>query len=170
MTRYDLISQPVVETSNVASSYMFATSPQAHLYGGPFIPPGYQSLYGTFSSATSSHWTSPMSSILEIPSGTSIMNATYPAPSPSPTPIVEKQVEPYVSGQGYLQQPNSPYVGCPPYGLQLTPSSPPPMGGGIPIVGIPQIGNQIYYNPPYPSMATNDWQPTFPVQTGSFWD
>jgi hypothetical protein len=52
MTGTDSNSQPMsttmVETSNVASSSMFATSPEAHLYGGPSIPPGYQSLSGTF--------------------------------------------------------------------------------------------------------------------------
>lgn len=45
MTRSDLTTQPVsttmVDTSNVASSSMFAMSPEAHLYGGLFIPPGY---------------------------------------------------------------------------------------------------------------------------------
>jgi len=49
----------------------------------------------------------------------------------------------------------------------LPPSSPPPLAGGEPVVGIPQIGNQPYYSPPYLGMAASIWQPTFPVQPGS---
>jgi len=92
MTRSYLISQPVsitmVETSNVSSSSMFETSLEAHLYGGLSIPPGYQCLFGTFFGATSSPLTSPMSSTSGNPSSTSLMNATYPAPSPPLTPTI----------------------------------------------------------------------------------
>lgn len=94
MTGSDLTSQPMsttmVETSNVASLSMFATSLEAHLYGGLSIPPGYYSLSSTFSSVASSLWTSPMPSILGIPSGTFVMNTTQLDPFPIYTPIVEQ--------------------------------------------------------------------------------
>jgi hypothetical protein len=98
------------------------------------------------------------------------MNATQPAPSPPPTPTIEQQVGPYVSGKGYLQQPNSPYVGYPPSGGSCLHHPLLLMAGGKPVVGIPQIGNQPYYSPPYPGMASSVWKPTFPIQPGSFWD
>ena len=117
----DMISQPVsttmVETSNFYSSSMFVTSPEAHLYCGTSIPPDYHSLSGTFSGIASSAWTSPMSYILRITYRTYLMNVTQPAPSPQPTPTIEQMVGPYVIRQGYLQQPKSPYVGCPPSGV-----------------------------------------------------
>ena len=44
----------MVETSNVASTSMFLTPPEAHMYGVVSVPPGHQSLVGTFSGASSS--------------------------------------------------------------------------------------------------------------------
>jgi len=49
-------------------------------------------------------------------------------------------------------------------------SSPPPLVGGEPIFGIPQIGAQPYLNPPYLGMVVNVWKPTFPIQGGSIVD
>ena len=76
----DLNSQPMsttmVETSSVSSSYMFVTSPEAHLYGGQSISPGYQPLSGTLFGVASNPWTSPMSSDSGIMSSTSLINAT----------------------------------------------------------------------------------------------
>jgi len=40
------------------------------------------------------------------------------------------------------------------------------MAGRQPVVRIPQVGS----NPRYLGMDTNIWKPTFPVQSGSFWD
>jgi len=85
-----LASTTMVETSNVSSIAMFLTSPGAHLYGGLYVPPGYQSLSGTFSGASSSLWTSPMSSTWGIPSGAALMSVSQPAPPPPPTLIVEQ--------------------------------------------------------------------------------
>jgi len=58
------------------------------------------------------------------------MNTTRPCTPSPPTPTIEQYASPYAIGKGYLLQPNSLYVGCPPFGLQLPPSSPPPMAGG----------------------------------------
>lgn len=44
------------------------------------------------------------------------------------------------------------------------------MGGGKPIVGIPQYGNLPSYSPPYPGMASIVWKPTLPIHPSSFWD
>ena len=74
-----------------------------------------------------------------------------------------------MSGQSYPQQPNSPYVGYPPSGSQLPPSSP-PMVWGKPIVGIPQYGNPLSYSTPYLGMASSVGKPTLPIQPGSIWD
>jgi len=38
------------------------------------------------------------------------------------------------------------------------------------MIGIPQVGNQPYYNHSYPEMASSVWKPTFLIQPGSFWD
>lgn len=47
-------------TSTIATSSMFTTTPESHLYAGPSIPLGYHSLSGTHSSVSSSPWSSPM--------------------------------------------------------------------------------------------------------------
>ena len=105
---------------------MFVTSPETHLYGGPSIPLGYHSLSGTFSGVASIPWTYPMSSNSRIVSRTSLMNATNFAPLHSAIPTIEKQSGPYINGECYTQQPNSPYFGYHPFGLQLPSSSSPP--------------------------------------------
>lgn len=106
MTESTMVSQVVsttmIETTNVATSSMFATSLEAHLCGGSSILPSYQLLSGTFSGAASSPWTSPMSSTSGIPSGNSLMSVTYSSPYPPPTPTIEQRVGPYVSGYGHL--------------------------------------------------------------------
>ena len=51
-----------VIASTVSSSSMFSKTPKSHLYGGSFIPLGYQALNGTYYGVSSSPWTSPMSS------------------------------------------------------------------------------------------------------------
>lgn len=80
----------MVEISSVSSSYIFAKSPKPHLYGGMPVPHGYQSLSGTFSSASSSPWTYPTSSNSGIISGTSLMNATQSTPIHLNTPRIEE--------------------------------------------------------------------------------
>lgn len=113
-----MISQPtfatMTETTNVEASFMFATSPKTHLYGGSFVSLGYQLLLGTFSGETSSPWTSPMSSPSKIPSGTSLMSVTQSTLPHTYPPSEEKQYSPYVSGCGHLQQPNPPCTRYPP--------------------------------------------------------
>jgi len=93
MIEYDMVSQPIptimTKIAQVATSSMFVTSVETHLNGGPSIPLGYQSLFGTFFDATSNPWTSPTSSSFEIPSITSLMSATWFPLSPPPTPIIE---------------------------------------------------------------------------------
>lgn len=42
------MSITMFETLSVASSFMFATSPETHLYYGMSVPPSYQSLCDTF--------------------------------------------------------------------------------------------------------------------------
>jgi len=101
MTEPVMVSQPVSTT--MTESSMFETSLETHLYGGTSIPPGYQSLYGTFSGVASSPWTSPMSSSFEIQSGTYLMSATQYAPPPPSQPSIKQQSGPYVSGYGHLQ-------------------------------------------------------------------
>lgn len=44
------------------------------------------------------------------------------------------------------------------------------MGGGKPIVGIPQYGNLPSYSPPYPGMASIVWKHTLPIYPSSFLD
>ena len=53
---------------------MFSQSPEAYLYGGPFVPTGYQSISGTFSGA------SPQSieqKLLTRSSGTKLLSVEY---------------------------------------------------------------------------------------------
>lgn len=90
-----------------------------------------------------------MSSNSGITYVSSLVSASHSSPLPPSTLTIEKQAGTYVIGQGYLKQPNSSYFGYPPYGSQFPPSSPPPLAGEEPIFGIPQIGNQPYYSPPY---------------------
>jgi len=166
MTGTNSNSQPVstttVQKSSVTSSSMFVTSPETHLYGGPSVPPDYQSLSGTFSGVASSPWTSPMSSNSGIMYGTSLMNATQSDSHPPSTPIIKQQVGPYISRQISPQQPNPPYVGYPPSRSQFPPSSPPTMAVRKPIVRIPQHGNPPSYSPPYPRMAFSVWHLLYP--------
>jgi len=154
-SNYQPVSTTMIETSSVVSSSMFMTSPKTHLYGGPSVPPGYQSLFGTFFGVASSPWNSPMSSNSGIMSGTSLMNATQYSSLPPPTLTIEKQDGPYISGKSYPQHPNPLYVGHPRSGSQLPPSSPPPMEGGKPFIDIPQYGNLPSYGPPYPGIVFN---------------
>ena len=51
-----------VTTSTIASSSMFSTTLEEHLYGGPSVSMGYQALNGTYSGVSSNSWNSPMSS------------------------------------------------------------------------------------------------------------
>lgn len=107
MNRINSNSQPMsttmVETSSVTSSSMFLTSLKTHFYGGSSVPTSYQPLFGAFSGVASGPWASPMSSNSKIMSGTSLMNSTLPAPLPPPTPTIELQDGPYVSGKSYPQ-------------------------------------------------------------------
>ena len=59
---------------------MFTTTPESHLYGGSFVPLGYQSLSGTHSGVSSSPWSSPMSSIGNLP-GSSLTDTEQFDPS-----------------------------------------------------------------------------------------
>jgi len=44
-----MVSQPVsiilTESAKIATTSMFATFPETHLYGGPSVPPRYQPLH-----------------------------------------------------------------------------------------------------------------------------
>lgn len=53
--------------SSVATSSMFSTTPESHLYGEFSILVGYQSLSGTHSGVASTPWSSPMSSTGILP-------------------------------------------------------------------------------------------------------
>lgn len=85
-----LASTNITETTHVAASSMFATSPETHLYGGSSLPLGYQSLSSTFSGVASSPWTCPMSSSFGILYGTSLMNTTQSTLSPPSQPTIEQ--------------------------------------------------------------------------------
>lgn len=100
MTEYIMVYQPVsttmANTTQFATSYMFVTTLEEHLYGGLSIVPSYPSLYGTFSSATSSPWTSPMKSKFGIPYRTYLRSATESTPLPPSIPTFQQQTGPYV--------------------------------------------------------------------------
>lgn len=98
------------------------------------------------------------------------MSTIQPSPPTPPTSTVEQHVDPYASGLGYRQKPNSPNVGYTPQGGKFPLSSPPPLVGGKILVGIPQIGAQPYLNPPYLGMNDNVWQPNFPIQPSLIMD
>jgi len=109
---------------------MFVMTPEAHLCGGSSVPLGYQYLFGTFSGATFIPWTYPMTSTSRISSNTSLMSATQSSPLPLFTPMVQQQTSPYVSGYGYLQQPNPSPIGNPPLRGYLSSYYPPILAGG----------------------------------------
>jgi len=58
------------ESTEVVSTSMFATSLETHLYGGPFMPPGYQSLFRT----TTNPWTCPSPSSFGMSYKSSVMS------------------------------------------------------------------------------------------------
>jgi len=61
-TSQTISSDAVVAESYVATSSMFSTTPESHLYGESSVPVGYQSFSGTRSGVASTPWSSPMSS------------------------------------------------------------------------------------------------------------
>jgi len=73
-----LVSSIMSESTKVAVTSMFITSLETPLYGGPSVPPGYQSLLGTFSSALTSPWTYPLPSSSGILFGLSLSNTPQP--------------------------------------------------------------------------------------------
>ena len=72
LTSQTVSSDVAAAESFVATSSMFSTTPELHLYGESSILVGYQSLSGTHSRLSSTPWLSPMSSTRILP-GSSLM-------------------------------------------------------------------------------------------------
>jgi len=83
---------------------MFNTTPESHLYGVLFVPPGYQSLFGTHSGVASSPWSSPISS-------TGILSGSSKTDTEQLDPSSQYQVGSSGYHPMYLL-----YTGLPPYG------------------------------------------------------
>ena len=108
--------------SSVATSSMFTTTLESHLYGVLSIPSGYQSLSGTHSGVSFSPWSSLMSST-GILSGSSLTD----------TEQLNASSSHQAGSSGYrLMCPL--YTGLPPYEEQYIDSPYPPFYGGKPYV------------------------------------
>ena len=119
-------SIPVATTPALSTLSMFTTSPESHLYGGPSVPPGYQSLSRTFSGASSNPWTSPMSSS-STTSGKYIVIIEWL--DPLYTSSGKYQAGPF----GYIPS-STILTGLPTFGEQYFPSYYTPHIGGKPMV------------------------------------
>jgi len=53
---------PITSAPTLTTPLMFTTSPESYFHGGPSVPIGYKSLFGTFSDQSSRPWSLPMSS------------------------------------------------------------------------------------------------------------
>jgi len=82
MIESTMISQPasiiMSDSTKVAATSMFVNSPETHLYGVLSVPLVYQSLSQTFFRASTSPYTSPLSSSSRMSSGTSLMRISQP--------------------------------------------------------------------------------------------